>query len=282
MLTIIDVRGCIYQYCRMVTCGCCSGSSGSLTIEPGATACSYVFTASVTSSSDEACEGHDAFIEYQILEASKGCVPESFEVCACADPTCDNSCGRAFLLDGQTGGADVDTSAQVRWRVWDKTCGCAGPWVYADLPCQPCEFCDGKYDGFDVTVSSLGECVTEGFDCNCAPLNQEYRVPRTYPCAGTKVFNDMTCTVDPDSTPLDVSLMLFWSIWQDVDGYWIDVGYTFDGGGSGPTDFVTLFLGEELPVCIDIETSGIAESEPVFCLWCETSSVGFSIKAYAA
>lgn len=123
----VDSRGCIYFVTKEVSCGCCPGVSGSLDATPDG--CSVELCASVTNGGG-ACTGLDAFIEIQWLD---GGTPEYPADCFCdaIDPDSDDPpCGdkSATLKDGQ---CLTLTSGWrgYRWRVWDRVCGCPGPWT---------------------------------------------------------------------------------------------------------------------------------------------------------
>jgi hypothetical protein len=220
-LTIVDNRGCVYEYCQMVTCECCSGASGTLSVTPSGP-CSYTLSASVTDSETGACDGHSAFIEYQLSGETCPAFPYDGQY-PCNDLT-DNDCIHT-IGDGQSTEITVDGEETLRWRVWDRLCGCAGPWHEEDLICSECECCSTPLTGVTVTISGISQGDIEGcLDCD-DKINGTYFVPMSG-CSGSADFEDHFECEDCDPLPCDYVVT-------------INVAITcFPGAGPGGQDLV--------------------------------------------
>lgn len=180
---ILMTNGCAYCWAETLSCGCCEGVGGGLTMSVDLeTACMYTFCASVTAT--EECP--QAFLELQILTPGAGtpfCQAsnfDDFDACTCEklepggdpDPPCEgwNSC-LLSLADGQCITREVIGVGRVRYRIWDAPCGCASDWIEFPIYCAVCDCCIGTIVNVRVTIAGWADA---GFCPGCDTVNRTY------------------------------------------------------------------------------------------------------------
>lgn len=168
-MVLVDDRGCVYCASTELTCGCCEGVSGHLDVTPLPDGCGAQLTASTTGNCDPEDENPPPpLIEVQFLNGDCDLYPEP---CPCGpldpdspdyDPTGCFSC--SFIMKDGDVAEITNLWTELRWRVWDRACGCFGPWTYVQNP-----LCDllGLIDGAPGFSDTYGEVV--GGSCDECP-----------------------------------------------------------------------------------------------------------------
>lgn len=287
-LWVIDEKDCVYEKTKSLP-DCCrcededanncnEGIGGGLTVTLiDEATCEYELCASVPAAEPLCGDASVSFIEYQ-LEGGGCTFPE--DDCECLDVEADLcmpvGCGRG-LTDGECDTITVDVSTQLRWRVWDKPCGCPGPWNYEELPCTICECCDGKVAGAMITVSGIGSCIDWDCGTDCSDLNTTHDVPAVTSCYG-ELEIPVTCSVS--GTPSPGSFFLTWTLLCDETGYYVEINQYFDFGGAGNGESEIFYIGDEFIPCVDITASGTINDTPILCIGCDNDTVSVSISFY--
>ena len=291
-LWVIDEKDCVYEKTKTLP-DCCrcededanncnEGIGGTLTATlTGEADCEYELCASVPAATALCGDDSTSFIEYQ-LDGGDCSFP--LDDCDCLDVEADLcrpvGCGRS-LTDGECDTVTIDRTTQLRWRVWDKPCGCPGPWNYEELPCTVCSCCDGKIAGAMIAVTGVTNCDysgTPGRSCNCTIVNQTYDVPATTSCGGSRTFTgEITC--NDGGGPIPIDWYLEWNIYCDEDGYWLQLGFNISNAPFG--DFETVFLGETMPACVDISECVTISNTDTGCGYCDIFDVTLCVTFYA-
>jgi hypothetical protein len=292
-LWVIDDADCVHERSKAIPpcCKCedadgnpCSAPAGTLSVTlVDADNCQYLLEADVPSGQEMVC-GTGHFIEWRL--SSDDCNIE--EDCECFDIEAGNCGGTGCsggLRDGQTFLLTIAESITLFWRVREDVCGCWGPWNEVELPCTPCECCDGKFGGMTMSFAGAFDCAENpgfGIDCACEALNgAAYTVPSTGNCTGQRTIEfPGLCT--QDEAVFDGALLLGWRIECDEDGFWLYLEYSLQvGAAQSDASFQTLFLGEEMPDCDEIEGCFTA-TEIGSCIFCNAKSVTVCATGIAA
>lgn len=154
----------------------CSSPAGglSVTLIEGST-CTYELCATVPAG-EPLCYSGTGFIEWQLSKG--GCTFR--DDCDCnavgSEDCVPASCGGG-LGDGDCTQLVIPGNATIRWRAWDRACGCFGPWNEIEIGCQTCVCCVDPLKDIYVTLSGFlnnggsGDC--EGCE---AALNNTFRL----------------------------------------------------------------------------------------------------------
>lgn len=280
-LRVTDTTGCVGTATDEVSCGNDCIVEGTVSITQVDT-CRYRFCAEV--------DWETTTCDIPFVEISLGGGAVDYD-CTCEQFAedaefydCDQN--TITLGDGDCTERNIRTSLQVRWRWWDKACGCPGPWHdYGEITCTECNCCDGVIDGAIVTVEGVTTCPDDGAlggrSCPCLSLDASYNVPATAPCTGLKEF-PMTCTFGDPPVPGDITVGVQWFIFCNEDGYWISLVLYITNGSLVETTEAIIFLGDEKPICTEIlDACGSSEDENIACFWCEVDGVSLCASVYA-
>jgi hypothetical protein len=188
-------NGCLYCTSATITCGCCDGVSGSISVEVNAeSTCQVTITAHVTAT--EECphprielirSGGGGCAEFESLVNDCTC-QQMFEG-AEADPPCEIYDSCTFSLgDGSSHTFTIDDPPEtLRWRVVDGPCGCASDWFEQAMVCTWCECCSTPLTGALLIFSGTGQGDLPGcLDCDIK-IDGAYYVP-LQECGNTKSF----------------------------------------------------------------------------------------------
>lgn len=275
VLVTTDEGGCITSAETELECNACTAPTAELIVTE-LDDCQYELCAEISGG----CDPGPPFIEYQ-LDYGACNYPEG---CECADigtEDCTPSDCGGTLGDGDCVTITINRSGKLRWRAWDKLCGCPGEWTEVDVTCLPCSCCDGSLAGAMIAVTGVTNCDytgTPGRSCNCSVVNQTYDVPATTSCGGAQTFSgEITCNDGGGDIPID--WYLEWVIFCDEDGYWLQLGFNISNAPFG--DFETVFLGEEMPACVDISECVTISNTDTGCGYCDIFDVTLCATFYA-
>jgi len=270
VLVVVDEGGCITSAETELECNSCSAPTANLVVtETGD--CEYELCAEISGG----CDPGPPFIEWQLDRG--GCA--FFDDCPCEDifdGDCYPGCGGG-LGDGDCITVNIEVTTTLRWRAWDKVCGCPGPWTEVELTCAPCECCDGTVEGALITVSGIGGCIDWECGTDCSDLNTTHDVPAVSSCYG-ELEIPVTCSVS--GTPSPGSFFLTWTLLCDETGYYVEINQYFDFSGAGNGESEIFYIGDEFIPCVDITASGTINDSPILCIGCDNETVSVSISFY--
>lgn len=216
---IMMTNGCVYCWEEDLTCGCCEGLAGSISItqEDPENECEYTITAHI--SGDELCP--QARIVFVVHKPGSACLAsiDLFD-CECyeLEPgsiTCIHPCVYG-LGDGQSFPINVTGGGwKLTWWVVDGPCGCESERTTVPLYCTECECCEEKIVFIRVNISAVAN--TEGCaDCDDVNIN--------YYLEPSDIISDCTWMVDGPTISCGPN---------PEDNFFVQVFFTFTCANTG-------------------------------------------------
>lgn len=201
-MTVWDEAGCsdTFESEPVECCNCvdgetlCASPSGTLNITLiDEETCTYELCASIPEQSAYCGSPGTSFIEYQL--SSSTC---DFDECECDDVGTDDCTGvncSGGLVDGGCTEISLEGPITIRWRVWDRNCGCYGDWNYEELPCNNCDCCE---EPVRVFITLAGWTAQAGITCPCDNINGTWELTKSSsgtssPCEWELQTEDWEC-----------------------------------------------------------------------------------------
>lgn len=261
-MILVDDRGCIYCYEEEVGCGCCSGVSGSLSIEEisnNELGCLFKLTANI--SGNEECPQAGVIIQIEGSNGTPFCETAHFGdlVCTCeklADDyegeRCEGWLSCLWVLGpGQEAIVRIFGLGRIRYAIQDGPCGCVSDWVEVPFHCAPCENCLGVIHSMSVTIIGWDDVD----DCDgCHGVNRTWEmIPYSGGCVWRNADNGaFKCDpADVSSWGVDLFVIFGWTTGYG-DPALVDltcsIAITANGGATWEKSFDDVGFTKE---CVD-------------------------------